>query len=269
MNQLRRRAAAGIGVPALLAGGIACGSIASQPGPPARQPATAASRQPATAASQPGPSAWQPATIDNLVLEGEPGPLTTGTGYHPIDTRAEDPAPLTTAELAKVFRTRKGSDPMAVSQDCAGAVTGTPVIQALKAAGCSQVLRLITTATGTGGPFATQVDIFNLAGGPSLIQAARAFGQEPLYGNTDFYPSHPPDTEPGGFIRPWPATSGVARAAGNAADVDAFGHFLVVLWTYSVAGGGPDGNAEHLTNMGTELELGQFGDNRASAGSAG
>jgi hypothetical protein len=259
VNQLQRRAAAGIGALALLAGVIACGSSASPPGQPARQPATAA--------SQPGPSAWQPATIDNLVLEGEPGPLTTGTGYHPIDTRAEDPAPLTTAELAKVFSTRKGSDPMELSQDCAGAVTGAPVIQALKAAGCSQVLRLISTSTGTGGPYATQVDIFNLAGGPSLVQAARAFGQEPLYGTTKFDPSHPPDAAPGGFIRPWPATSGVARAAGNAADVDAFGHFLAVLWTYSVTDVSPDGgNAENLTNMGTELELGQFADNRASAG---
>ena len=100
----------------LLAGGVTWGIMASQPGRPA----------------------WQPATIDNLVLEEGPDSITTGTDYHPIGTRAEDPAPLTTAELAKVFAPRQGGGPMAVSPDCAGAVTGALIIQALKAAGCSQ-----------------------------------------------------------------------------------------------------------------------------------
>jgi hypothetical protein len=196
--------------------------------------------------------------------------MTTGPGYHPIDTRAEDPAPLTTAELATVFQTPKGSDPMEVSQDCAGAVTGTPVIQALKAAGCSQVLRLIDDSTGTVNgtrdTYVTQVDIFNLAGGPSLVQAAGPFGQEPLYGNTEFYPSHPPDAAPGGFIRPWPATSRVARTSGNAAYVVAYGHLLVVIWTYGLPGGRPDGgDVENTTNLATEYEVGQFADNRSDS----
>lgn len=221
-------------------------------------------------ASQPGRPGWQPATINNLVLEEGPASITTGTGYHPIDTRTEDPAPVTAAELAPVFPPGHGDGPVKVSPDCAGAVTGAPVIQALKAAGCSQVLRLITIATGTGGPFAAQIDIFNLAGGPSLIQAARAFGQEPP-GGTDAYPSHPPDAAPGGFIVPWQGTSaaGVARAADNAADVNAFGHFLIVTWTYSTTGGSPDGTAPQLVNGLIELKLSQFADNRAAASPAG
>jgi hypothetical protein len=243
-----RLAVAGIGVLVLLAGGITWRIKASQPGRPA----------------------WQPATINNLVLEEGPDSVITGTDYHPIDTRTEDPAPLTTAELAKVFPPGQGG-PMEVSPDCAGAVTGAPVIQALKAAGCSQVLRLIATATGTGGPFPGLVDIFNLTGGPSLIQAARAFGQEPPSGGTGAYPSQPPDAAPGGFILPWQGTSaaGVARAAGNAADVDAFGHFLIVIWTYSTTGGSPDGTGAQLANGLIETKLSQFADNRAADSPAG
>jgi hypothetical protein len=238
-----RLAVAGIGVLVLLAGGITWGIMTSQPGQPA----------------------WQPATIDNLVLEEGPASITTGTDYHPIDTRTEDSAPLTTAELAKVFSPGQGSGPMQVSPDCAGAVTGAPVIQALKAAGCSQVLRLITTATGTGGPFAGLVDIFNLAGGPSLIQAVRAFGQEPP-GGPNAYPSQPPDAAPGGFIVPWQGTSaaGVASAAGRAADLEAFGHFLIVIWTCSTTGGSPDGTGAQLVNGLIETKLSQFADNRAA-----
>jgi len=241
-------AVAGIGVLVLLAGVITWGIMVSQPGRPA----------------------WQPASIDNLVLEEGPASVITGTDYHPIDTRTEDPAPLTTAELAKVFSPGQGGGPMEVSPDCAGAVTGAPVIAALKAAVCSQVLRLVTTATGTGGPFAGLVDIFNLAGGPSLIQAARAFGQEPPYGGANAYPSQPPDAAPGGFILPWQGTSaaGVARAAGNAADVDAFGHFLIVIWTYSTAGG-PDSTGAQLVNGLIETKLSQFADNRAADSAAG
>jgi len=238
-----RLAIAGVGVLVLLAGGIAWGIVASQPGRPA----------------------WQPASINNLVLEEGPAPISTGTAYHPIDTRAEDPAPLTSAELAKVFSPGQGGGPMEVSPDCARAVTGAPLIQALKAAGCSQVLRLVTTATGTAGPFAGLVDIFNLAGGPSLIQAANAFGQEPPSGGISAYPSQPPDAAPGGFIVPWQGTSaaGVAGAVGNAADVNAFGHFLVVIWTHSTTGGSPDGTNAQLVNALIETKLSQFADNRA------
>lgn len=55
----------------------------------------------------------------------QPGPrggprLHNNRHYHPIDTRAEDPAPLTTAELAKVFSPGQGGGPMEVSPDCAG-----------------------------------------------------------------------------------------------------------------------------------------------------
>jgi hypothetical protein len=244
MRQRRAQlAVAGTGMLILLAGGITWGIMASQPARPA--------------------PAWQPASITNLVLLEGPESLPTGTDYHPIATRAEDPALLSTDELAKVFRPGKYGGPSQVSADCAGAVTGKAVARALRAAGCSQVLRLITSATGTTGPSVVQVDIFNLAGGPSLIAAARAFGEEPSYG-VEAFPSQPPNSAPGGFILPWRGTeaAGVARAGGNAADVDAFGHFLVVVWTYSTGSGGPDGAAELVNGM-VELELSQWADNRA------
>lgn len=150
---------------------------------------------------------------------------------------------------------------MEVSPDCAGAVTGQPVIQALKAAGCTQVLRLITTATGSSGLSVGQVDIFNLAGGPSLMRAVRAFGEESPFSSL---PNQPPNVAPGGFILPWQGTAaaGVARAADNAADVNAFGHFLVVIWTYT-ADGDPSGTAAQLVNGLIENVMSQFADNRA------
>lgn len=241
-DRRQRLTFAGIGVLVLLAGGITWKIVASEPGRPA----------------------WQPASINNLVLEEGPEPITTGTDYHPIAIRAEDPAPLTTAELAKIFPPSQGGGPMQVSADCAEAVTGQSVIQALKAAGCSQMLRLVVTTSGTT-PAVGQVDIFNLAGGPSLIQAARAFGQEPPSGGANAYPSQPPNAAPGGFILPWQGTTAadVARAVGNAADVDAFGHFLVVIWSQGSNGPGQDDMVSQVANGLIETVLSQFADNRA------
>ena len=137
-------------------------------------------------------------------------------------------------------------------------------IRALTAAGCSQVLRMVVTASGTT-PAVGQVDIFNLAGGPSLIWVARAFGQEPPSGGPNPFPSQPPNAAPGGFILPWQGTTAasVARAPGNAADVDAFGHFLVVIWSYGSNGPGRDDMVPQVANTLVETALSQFADNRA------
>lgn len=154
-------------------------------------------------------------------------------------TRSEDPTPLSAGELAEVFPPGKGGGPSQVSADCTAAVTGQAAARALRAAGRSQVLWLIATSTGTGGPYTGLVDIFSLASGTAAYQAARAFGEESPYGGgANLLPPQPPDAAPGGFILPWPGTpaAGVARAPGNTADVDAFGHFLVVLWTYGHGG---------------------------------
>lgn len=61
--------------------------------------------------------------------------------------------------------------PSRVSADCAGAVTGQAVVRALRAAGCSQVLRLIGISTGAGGPDTGLIDIFNLASSVAAYQA--------------------------------------------------------------------------------------------------
>ena len=136
-------------------------------------------------------------------------------------------------------------------------MTGRAVARALRAAGCSQVLRLITTATGTGGPYTGLVDIFNLASGAAAYQAARAFGEQWPYA-----PLTPPvpNTAPAGFILPWPGTAaaGVARASGNAAEVMAYGHFLAVLWTYG------SGDSVMINGL-IEFSLAQFADNRVGA----
>lgn len=234
---------AGIGVLVLLAGGAACGGAASAPAP-----AAAASVSP-------------PASIENLVLQAGPAAAAHGSDNPRIATRGEDPAPLSTAEIAEVFPPGKGTGPSQVSANCAGAVTGQAVVRALRAAGCTQVLREIATCTGTGGPYTGLIDIFNLASGTATYQAARAFGEDEP--NTSIFG---PNVASGGFILPWAGTSaaGVASAANNAADVDAFGHFLVVLWTYS--SDNPDivdgaGNCNGLF----ELHLSQFADNRAGA----
>jgi hypothetical protein len=218
--------------------------------------------------SQAAGSTVQPATIDNLVLEEGPEPMTTGGAYHSINTRAEDPSPLTTAELSQVFPPGKGTGPMEISPDCAGAVTGALIIQALNAAGCDQVLRVIITCTG-GTSCTSLIDIFNLTGGPSLTQAARAFGQEPGAGGTIAFPFHPPNSAPDGFILPWHGITAadIASASGNAADVDAFGHLLVVLWTYSPDGGSLAAmGASAVNGLIETAELSQFADDRADNG---
>ncbi|MBO0831078.1 MAG: hypothetical protein J2P28_00735 [Actinobacteria bacterium] len=104
-----------------------------------------------------------------------------------------------------------------------------------------------------------------MAGGASLIAAARAFGDQPPNGD-NAYPSQPPNAAPGGFILPWQGTkaAGIAGAAGNAADVNAFGHFLVVVWTYSTGSGGSDGTAAQLVSGAVEFQLSQWADNRAT-----
>lgn len=219
-----------------------------------------------------GPAAvlrWEPGSINNLVLQAGPAAAAAGSDYPQIATRGEDPAPLSTGELAKAFPPGGKYGPSQVSADCAGAVTGQAAARALRAAGCSQVLRLIATSTGTGGPDIGLIDIFNLASGAAAYQAARAFGEESPYGSGARLPL-PPNAAPGGFISPWPGTpaAGVARAPGNAADVDAFGHFLVVLWTYGSGGATVDDSGPQLANGLFELILGQFAENRVGRDSA-
>lgn len=224
----------------------------------------------ARAMTRPGTPAWQPASINNLVLQAGRTAAADGSDYPQIATRSEDPAPLSTSELAKAFPRGKYG-PSQVNTDCAGAVTGQAVARALRAAGCSQVLRLIATSTGTGGPYTGLIDIFNLASGTAVYQAARVFGEESPYGSgANLFPPQPPNAAPGGFILPWPETpaANVARAPGNAADVDAFGHFLVVLWTYGHGGPTVDDSGPQSANGLFELVLGQFAQNRVDHDSA-
>jgi hypothetical protein len=245
----RSRLALGVTAAALIAGSAGCGAVAPRP---------------ALAPSD------RPGSIYNLVLQAGPAVAAQGNNYPGMATRGQDPSPLSTGELAAVFPPGRGGGPEEVSTDCAGAVTGQPVTRALQAAGCGQVLRLIATSTGTGGPYTGLIDIFNLASGAAAYQAARAFGEESPNGSGP-NPLVPPNATPGGFILPWPGTAaaGVARAPGNAADVDAFGHFLVVLWTYGHGGATANDSGPQLANGLFELHLDQFAGNRAARDSAG
>jgi hypothetical protein len=122
----------------------------------------------------------------------------------------------------------------------------------------------LATATGTGGPSESQFDIFNLAGGPSVIAAARAFGEEPPNGDVAF-PSQPPNAAPGGFILPWQAseTGRLARRrqrrgrdrAGSLSRRD-----LDVQFRQQRRGR----TAAQLVNGLIELDLSQWTDNRAT-----
>jgi hypothetical protein len=82
-------------------------------------------------ASRPAPPAWQPGSINNLVLQAGPAVVADGNDYPAIATRGEDPAPLSTGELARAFPPGSKYGPSQVSADCAGAVTGAgrPVCQ--------------------------------------------------------------------------------------------------------------------------------------------
>lgn len=70
------------------------------------------------------------------------------------------------------------------------------------------VLRLVATANDSrGAHYTSLIDIFNLSSGWSVYQAAREFGEKSSCSDSkELVPRPPPNTVPGGFIRPWPGT---------------------------------------------------------------
>jgi hypothetical protein len=243
-----RAAVAGVAAVALIAGGGLLWSDAAAQHAPAPR--------------------WEPASIDNLVLQAGPSDVAIGNGYPNISTRAADPRPLSLPEITRVFPPSSGDKERELGTNCGAVVLGRAVKQALASGGCSQVLRLVDISSDSrGAHYTSLIDIFNLSSGRSVYRVAREFGEKSPYSPvvTNSWPRLPPDTAPGGFIRPWPGTpaANMARAAGNEADIDGFGHFLIVIWS-SGAGTSTAGSAmQGAVSAQLELILSQkFAENR-------
>lgn len=207
---------------------------------------------------------WQPSSIENRVLEAGSKVISSGHGYKRIAARVDDPRPLSAHEISMIFPLKAAQ----LNSDCAAVVTDRAVSSSLAKGGCSQVLRLVTTASdNSGGHAMSLIEIFNLESGNAVYRAANVFGQKTTYGDMSIKGMpRTPNFPPKGFIRPWSGTvaSNVATASDNAAEVDGFGHFLVVIWTFGETNSviGNDGASSLFDDA-----LSKFASNRALSSS--
>jgi hypothetical protein len=176
------------------------------------------------------PPSWQPGTINNLVVQG--GPF---AAYGPSNllTRTDGSRPLSVPEMRRVFPPRWGNRDTQLSSDCAAAVLGRAIRKALAAGRCTQVVRMVVTGhDSTGAHYISQIDIFNLKNSLSVYRVAEELGEISPY-QKGLDPRIPPNAAPRGFIKQWPGTlaAHLARATVNGADINSYGHFLIVIWT--------------------------------------
>jgi hypothetical protein len=168
-----------------------------------------------------------------------------GTYCH-IETRADDPTALTTAELfppAFTNDTDKISYQLVstkVDKTCANAVIGTSLISALKSGQCTQVLRG-SYVSGNGKIMGT-IGVVNLTTTNEAHDAGKVVGQND-------------------FIAPLTASKGVASKLGNGTGVveaEYKGHYLILTWSEFVNGTSPTTTAENdqLEQFGNDLVAG-------------
>jgi serine/threonine-protein kinase len=150
--------------------------------------------------------------------------------YCHIQTRTDDPQPLTAAELFPLSVTAgKSSYSLAstkVETTCPQALIGAELIQAVQAGGCTQVLRA-SYVSGDSTTMGT-IGVINLSTTDEAHSAGKVVGQ------TD-------------FIAPLTASTGAARQMGNATGVvesEFKGHYLIVTWSEFVDGTTPSTAAE-------------------------
>jgi hypothetical protein len=173
------------------------------------------------------------------------GPLPTGSAaasqqacaqtlgvYCHIAARADDPTPLTTAELfppAFTNKTDKTSYSLAstkVDKTCSNAVIGADLIKQLQAGNCTQVLRA-SYVSGDGKIMGT-IGVVNLSTTNGAHYAGKVVGQND-------------------FIAPLTSAKGVASKLGNGTGVveaEYKGHYLILTWSEFVAGTTPSTTAQ-------------------------
>ena len=156
---------------------------------------------------------------------------TLGTYCH-IESRTDDPAPLTTAELfppAFTNETDKISYSLVstkVDTTCSNAVIGQDLINALKSGKCTQVVRA-SYVSGNG-------QIMGTIGVVNLMTTNEAHYAGKVVGEND-------------FIAPLTASKGVASKLGNGTGVveaEYKGHYLILTWSEFVNGDDPSTTAQ-------------------------
>jgi hypothetical protein len=171
-----------------------------------------------------------------------------GTYCH-IETRADDPAPLTGAELFPpvVNNVTKGhvtsSFTLAttkVDKNCANAVIGSNLITELKDGDCTQVLRA-SYVSGDGKIMGT-IGVINLETTTKAHYAGKVVDEND-------------------FIAPLAAKSGVAKKLGlgtGVVEAEFKGHYLILTWSEFVNGTTPSTTAEdnELEQFSTDLVAG-------------
>ena len=170
---------------------------------------------------------------------------TLGTYCH-IETRADDPTPLTTAALFPPEFTNE-KDKMSYSlvstkadSNCSSAVIGSTLITALKSGQCTQVLR--ASYVSSDGKIMGTIGVVNL----STTSLAHAAGK--VVGQND-------------FIAPLTASKGVASKLGNGTGVveaEYKGHYVILIWSEFVDGTTPKTTAQdnQLEQFGNDLVAG-------------
>jgi hypothetical protein len=154
-----------------------------------------------------------------------------GTYCH-IETRVDDPAPLTLTELyppAFTNETDKISYSLVASKldkTCSTAVIGATLISQLKAGQCTQVARA-SYVSGDGKIMGT-IGVVNLATTVGAHHAGRVVGQSD-------------------FVTPLKSAKGVASKIGNGTGVveaEYKGHYLILTWSEFVNGAHPSTTAQ-------------------------
>ncbi|MCD0450801.1 hypothetical protein LO762_16610 [Actinocorallia sp. API 0066] len=159
-----------------------------------------------------------------------------------IASRAEDPEPLTAEEMfPKGSLTDETADAKIVrraavlDEDCADAVWGTGLTDALGKAGCSQAVRGLYTDPKKG--FAALVAVYNLKDSDAADAVVRAFGA----GRAGFV--RVPDAAPEFFGQGYSMARGIAM-----------GHYAVVSWVQRFDGTGDEGSRPLLSLLVTAAE---------------
>ena len=177
------------------------------------------------------PNAAGPLPSGSAVPSQQACEQTLGTYCH-IESRTDDPAPLTTAELyppAFTNEADKSSYSLASTKTdttCSKAVIGSTLVSALKAGHCTQVLRA-SYVSGDGKIMGT-IGVVNLATTNEAHDAGKVVGQKD-------------------FIAPLTAAKGVASKLGNGTGVveaEYKGHYLILTWSEYVNGTTPKTTAQ-------------------------
>jgi Protein kinase domain len=222
-----------IGVAVYLLTSSATPTVSNQgaggPGPSAHAPTT-------------GSSATRGSTPSQSAMASQASCAQLGTYCH-IQVRADDPAPLTVAELFPPAFTNEADKTSyslvstKVDTTCSNAVIGADLIKDLQLGSCSQVLRA-SYVSGDATMMGT-IGVINLATTDAAHSAGLTAG-----------PPHPAavwTAGPNDFIEPLTAAKGIASKLGNGtgiAEAEYKGHYLILTWSMFVNEATPSTTAQ-------------------------